>query len=1719
MRPLHPLRFVALVAVVCLVSHVARADESPQPETPSDQQGVVSYQKDVVPIFRQNCLGCHQGAKQLGGYVMTEFASLLRGGDSDQPGIVPGKPEKSYLIERITPVDGVAEMPEPPAKPLSDVEIEIITRWIQQGAKDDSPTDTGPQFDNQNPPVYNAPAATTSMDISPDGKWLAVAGYHEILILETQSGNIARRLVGMSPRINSVRFSYDGKRLAAVGGTPAVVGEVQVWDLETSELSLSKPYTYDALCGLCWSRDNKMLAFGASDNVIRAIDSQSGEQVLFQGAHEDWVRDVGFTADGKHVISVARDMSCKLTEVETQRFIDNITSITPGALSGGLSSVAVHSERNEIVVGGADGMAKVYRVFRETARKIGDDANLIREMPKLTGRIFSVVISPDASRIAAAATLDGKSEVQVWQYDFSGELEKEIKGILAKRVADRNAQEKEKVKAYREQKAKTLASIQIDDASVYAIRFAPNNDLFVAGNDGHIRHYSAEGDLTRTLNALPEQPTEQVAEAGASSASFDANQWSDALPEKESVSPPPADQITSISVFPNEIDLNSPYAYCQIVVTAETTSGDLIDVTRHCQYEAPRFAKINAAGLVRPLADGEGNIAVQYESHERTAKLLVSNVTAQEDDTESNVGAVDFRLDVNPVLSRLGCNQGTCHGAQKGKNGFKLSLRGYDPIFDVRALKDDLAARRINPAAPEQSLMLQKTLGLTPHQGGTLMTDGDPYHAVLRRWIADGSKLNLESPKVTGVEIFPVNPVVQTIGSRQQVRLVATYSNGTKRDVTREAFIESGNSEVATAARGGLLTAIRRGEAPILARYEGNYAATTLTVMGDRDGFTEVPVETWSRVDELVADKWARVKVVPSDLCDDATFIRRVYLDLTGMPPSSDAVRAFLHDDTPTRDKRAKIVDELLAGEAYVDYWTNKWADLLQVNRKFLGVEGSTKFRDWIRTAVAENRPYDEFAREILTATGSNNENPPASYFKVLRNPEDTMENTTHLFLGIRFNCNKCHDHPFERWTQDQYYEMAAFFGQVQLKTDPASGNRKIGGTAVEGAKPLFEKVIDEKVGDVKHARTGEVVPPKFPYPAEHDAPESENPTRREKLAEWMTAADNPYFARSYVNRLWGYLLGVGLIEPIDDIRAGNPPTNPALLDHLTERFVESGFDTRQMLRLICTSRTYQLSVKTNPWNEDDTLNYSRAMPRRLPAEVIFDAVHALTGSETNIPGMPKGTRAAALTDSGVKLKDGFLQNLGRPVRESACECERSSDLQLGPIMALIGGPTIAGAIADPKNELEKIVEKYTDDRDLVEEIFLRSLNRPPTENEYAAFEEIKNQISRDHAMLTDRLAEAEADWKTRRAELEKRRESNLAAVVKQIAERTEAIKPERERLAMEREERIAKAQAEVESAKKKLGESIKAFEKKHQQSVEWHPLLASSATSTSKAKLTSQPDRSIVASEKKGKAVYTITYPTGLKNITGFRLEALSDPKLPAGGPGLPDNGNFVVTEFEIQVASKDKPKEKSAVAIESGKADFLQQSFTAEATFDGQKRGNGGWAVAGATGSDHWITYKLKKPIANENGCILTISLHQFHNAADHQLGRFRISATTDAGEIPLDLSEPLRVAVSLPADQRGEEEKKRIEDYVSKTDAGLIKANAALAEARKPVPPDAELTKLEKRKVSLSKPTPDDPRLVRLREDVKFSTEQLANARLTAAEDLTWALINSPAFLFNH
>ncbi|MEE2825108.1 MAG: DUF1549 domain-containing protein [Planctomycetota bacterium] len=1703
---MHSSLTTGVLAIFLAVSFGFTASPSLRAEDPP-----ISYHEQVRPIFQAKCYGCHQPARDLGSYSMVEFAKLLGPGDSGDHAIVPGKIDESPLLELITPDEsGVAEMPQDePA--LNPAELALVRLWIEQGAVDDTPKQIV-SYSRQQPPQYSRLPVITSLDFSPDGKWLATAGFHEAVLLELGSRKIKHRLIGISPRIESVRFSPDGTRLAVVGGRPGLSGEVQVWKVATGELELSKLVGFDTIYGVSWSPDGTKIAFGSTDTNLRVIDAQTGEQVLFQGAHDDWVRETAWSVDGSKLVSVGRDMTCKLVDFETERFIDNITSITPGVLKGGIASVARHPQRDEILIGGSDGIPKIYRMFRQTQRRIGDDANMIRRMPPMKGRIQAVDISSDGQFFAAGTSLDGSGALAVYAYEFDTALSDELKAILGKTVASRTPEERAKREEYVTRNIKQVATADMP-TGVYALRFDPSGkQIALGGSDGMIRLVdTATGNINANF-----APFEITSEAASLQAEKDSNWLLNAGEPKSQtdtnhLAKSHLDKVVELDVQPAHL-LLSKTDYAQMVVRARTADGAWHDVTTDVAYELPEGAEstafsISPSGLVERQP---GASKLRSQVHVRFQGQSVA--IPVEVDVDPN-WTPDFIRDVNPVLSRLGCNNGTCHGSAGGKMGFKLSLRGYDPLFDIRAFTDDLSARRVNLASPADSLMLLKPTASVPHQGGQLMSPQDKYYQILHDWIAAGAQLDLDVPRVTSLDVFPANPILAKAGDHQQMRVVATYADGKQRDVTHEAFLEISDTEIAK-VQGSRMMALRRGETPVLARYEGAFTATTLTVMGDRSGFAWAEPEVYGPIDEMVAAKWKRMKILPSGLCTDEEFLRRVYLDLTGLPPTSDTVKQFLADPSSSRIKRDAVVDRLIGSPEFVEYWSNKWADLLQVNRKFLGVEGSTAFRQWIREQVETNTPYDQFVSQILTAQGSNKENPPAAYYKILRTPVDTMENTTHLFLGTRFNCNKCHDHPFERWTQDQYYETAAFFAQFQLKEDPASGGKKIGGSAVEAAKPLYEQVLDLEQGDLTHERTGQVAEPRFPFECDH--PSEPSSSRRQQFAAWATSADNPYFATSYVNRLWGYLLGVGLIEPLDDIRAGNPPTNPQLLEYLTHEFVEQNFDMRHVLRIICKSRTYQLSVRTNALNDGDKINYSHAMPRRLPAEVLFDSIHFVTGSQSMIPGAPAGTRAAALPDSGARLPSGFLATLGRPARESACECERSNELQLGSVLALVSGPDVARAISDPKNQLAQLVASRTDDRALINELYYRILNRSATEAELEVAQTAFQEIDSDHQQLLAELNERREVAAQMKPKLEKQRAELVAQTQAALDKAIQRIDPQLLQRETAHQERVATAEQALQHHRASAN-GIEDWKQRQKTEVNWQPVLFDEVTTVSQTAATQREDRTILVAAKDSKDVYTASGKTDLAGITGVRLELLPDESLPAKGPGTAANGNLVLTEFQMEIAKPDQPDQWVPVKFSTAIANFEQNGLPIAGTINGKTGDRGGWALYGKTGQVNWGSYQLAEPIGFPDGTLIRFHLHQnFDN--QHQVGCFRISLSQATGELGVSLSESLLAQLDQPQDQLAEPAKQEIQTAFEKSDSKLKQLQAELATAKKPLVIDPEIVRLRDKLKRVSQPVPADAIQARLEVDLIQSEKQLANRRLTATQDLAWALINSPSFLFN-
>jgi hypothetical protein len=542
-------------------------------------------------------------------------------------------------------------------------------------------------------------------------------------------------------------------------------------------------------------------------------------------------------------------------------------------------------------------------------------------------------------------------------------------------------------------------------------------------------------------------------------------------------------------------------------------------------------------------------------------------------------------------------------------------------------------------------------------------------------------------------------------GEKVQVEVIARFADGETRVVTRDATTESNTPDVAKVNEESAVTGERVGEATLLVRYQGKFSTIPVTVLNPNPGFVWKAEVQNNYIDRFIDEKLKRARIQPAGLTDDATFLRRASLDLTGRIPSPEQVRAFLADPAAAKLKRARMIDTLIASAAYVDHWTVKWADLLQASRKYLGEKGVYGFQEWIRDSIASNKPYDKLVRELLLSKGSSYDERAANFYRITREAKPTMEKTTQVFLGVRMVCAQCHDHPFERWTQNQYYEMAAFFSAVGLRAGYEIGE---------------EIVFDRRANfDMKHPKDGRVVPPRFLIASTAPVSIPNDARRRESLADWLVSKENPFFAKAVVNRVWSYFFGKGIIDPVDDIRASNPPVNAALLDALTKDFVDRGFDLQYLMRTIANSRTYQASIVTNEWNETDGINFSHAIPRRMSAEQLMDAIASAAGVRPAFPDVPPDLSASQIPDPHVG-KEGFLDVFGRPLRESACECERRSDFSLPQALNLVNGTTISDAVADPKGRIAKLILSGETDAAIVEELYLASLSRMPGKEESA---------------------------------------------------------------------------------------------------------------------------------------------------------------------------------------------------------------------------------------------------------------------------------------------------------------------------------------------------------------------------------------------------------------
>jgi len=656
-----------------------------------------------------------------------------------------------------------------------------------------------------------------------------------------------------------------------------------------------------------------------------------------------------------------------------------------------------------------------------------------------------------------------------------------------------------------------------------------------------------------------------------------------------------------------------------------------------------------------------------------------------------------FENDIEPILSRYSCNSSGCHGKAEGQNGFKLSVFGYDQAADHTALVKESRGRRVDAAAPEHSLLLLKASGRIAHGGGVRTPVGSEDYETLRGWIAAGTPLgDPAAPRVSAIRIEP-DQKIMAMNSGVQLRVHARFSDGREIDATRHARFQSNNDGLAVVNSAGYVATFDApGDVAIMASYLGQVAVFRALIPRSKPlSSSQVALPQFNFIDGHVDRKLAQLNIAASAVCDDAEFMRRVYLDVIGTLPTSAEARRFLSDTKP--NKRAKLVDQLLQRPEFTDYWALKWADVLRVDRQALGHDKAYAFYQWIRDGIAANKPLDQFAREVIAAEGPLAEVGPASFYKVASKPGDAASSLSQIFLGVRIACAECHHHPFDRWTQNDYFGMQAFFAPLRI----------------QGGKDNEVLLAGEATASV-NARTGEKVPAHV-LGEESQAGKATGDSRQ-LLAHWLTSPANPYFARNLANRIWAHMLGRGMIEPVDDVRATNPPTNPELLQALAQRLIDSRFDMRQLIREITASRVYQTSSRPNETNLRDEQDYSRALLKRLDAEVLLDMLCQATGVPEKFRGLPAGSRAIQLWDS--KVPHYFLKQFGRPQRVSACECERRHEPNVAQVLHLLNSPEIQAKLSHESGTAARLAKQIAADGKLVEELYLIYFSRFPSTEE-----------------------------------------------------------------------------------------------------------------------------------------------------------------------------------------------------------------------------------------------------------------------------------------------------------------------------------------------------------------------------------------------------------------
>jgi WD40 repeat protein len=1283
-------------------------------------------------LLKAECFSCHNQEKKKGGLVLTSRERLLEGGD-DGAVALPGKPEASPLLKALSK-DADPHMP--PKKQLTDAQIKIMREWIKSGlvwnqaALDEEEAiipvglaalpasyqpvlalalsaDGGKLAVGRGGAVFihaasqtNLPGlaqieahqdAVQSLAWSGDGRWLASGGFRRLVLWNAESFQPEREWTnGLAGRVTAIRFLPDVGQLLIADSVGGKGGYLRLFKLKEEKLVASWRAHEDTIFDMDLSDDGKQLVTAGGDKLVKVWDLAARKETARLEGHTAQVLAVVFNTNATQVVSGGADKQLKVWDVETRHATSSL-----GRHSSALTAVAWPADGRMIVAGTDGGALFTFKNVKAHSGRESSESGEERKVGEVGDTVLCLAVSSDAKTIFAG-TQDGLA--QAWSSEGK---------LLAKLAPPTNAM-------------------------LHAVT-PPQGDRSSRREEALISVPSSAFRVPRVKRA--------------------SSHW---LPE--------AKEIVSISIAPKEIELRADAPRHGLLVTAHTTDGFAVDVTTQARLAISRLApfEITLAGDVLAKTPGHGTVTAHFGTRrvevpvrvrggllsERRAPARHESSVAQR--AERELGAPDqrnavmdsaaafapppasFLRDVLPALSKAGCNAGPCHAKTEGQNGFRLSVFSYDPKSDYHEIVTEDRGRRILPAAPEESLLIKKPTAVLPHEGGLRFEPGSDTHRLLVRWMREGMAYALTNePALERIVAFPKERRYRK-GARQRLLVQARYSDGSIRDVTRLAAFNSNDKEIATVDEHGQITIGRlTGQGVVVARYMGLVADSQILVPADRllPGHEYAALPKHNFIDELADAHFQRLGLLPSGLCTDAEFLRRASLDAIGVLPTPDEVREFLGAcEAEAEEKRGKgeketagnsplllfssapfpaparraLIDRLLARPEYADYWANKWADLLRPNPDRVGVKSVFVFDQWLRERFRQNQPYDQFVRDLLLAEGTNHRDGPAVVYRDRREPADLTTMFSQLFLGTRLECAKCHHHPNEKWSQDDFYQFAAFFGTVKQKGAGLS-------PPISGGTETFYFASGGK--SVKHPVTGEAMSPRALDGPVKELPADTDPRR--ELVHWLTTPDNPFFARAAVNRVWAEFFGRGLVEPVDDFRISNPCVNPPLLEALAADFARHGYDLKHLMRTIMESRLYQLSTTPNESNLADTRNFSRAYRRRLSAEVLLDAINDVTGVPDIFAAMPAGSRATQAWS--YKIESPLMDAFNRPNPSSDPPCERDRQLSVVQSLHLMNSKALQAKLGSKTGRARQLAESAVPPGEIVTELYLLTFSRPPS--------------------------------------------------------------------------------------------------------------------------------------------------------------------------------------------------------------------------------------------------------------------------------------------------------------------------------------------------------------------------------------------------------------------